>query len=121
MPIFSTHRRRTPLAAVPADFEISRMWTPDEGWVSLDAADGQGGGFHDCPLCRELRSRPEPAPALVGLRRESLPLLARTGWLDDLLELVGPDATVRVMGHEMEAEPVEVISIATFLARLGYE
>ena len=50
-----------------------------------------------------------------------MPLLARTGWLDDLLELVGPNAIVQVMGRDLEAEPVEELSMEAFLARLGYE
>ena len=119
MHLISDRRRRTPIPAVPAELGIA-----EEGWISLV---GQGGGFHDCPLCRELGRHPEgaeaaeAAPAIVGFRRESLPELMRAGWLDDLLELVGRNATVRVMGHDMEAEPVEVISIETFLARLGCE
>ena len=82
---------------------------------------GEGHGFDDCPLCRELAEQPGGVPAFVQIRRESLPLLERIGWLDSLRELVGPNATVRVMGREMEAEPLEEISIETFLARLGYE
>jgi hypothetical protein len=122
MHLISDRRRRTPIPAVPAELGIA-----EEGWISLV---GQGGGFHDCPLCRELGRHPEgaeaaeaaeAAPAIVGFRRESLPELMRAGWLDDLLELVGPNATVRVMGRAMEAEPVEVISIESFLARLGHE
>ena len=31
------------------------------------------------------------------------------------------DGTVRVMGRDMAAEPVEELSLATFLARMGYE
>lgn len=89
-----------------------------ESWISLV---GQGAGFHDCPLCRELASRGEPVPATVLVRSESLPLVARTGWLDDLLELVGPNATVQVMGRDLEAEPVEELSMEAFLARLGYD
>lgn len=125
----SERRRRGPLAVIhaihpiPADLGAARLpGAPlsfaGEEWISIV---GEGGGFDDCPLCRELASQPGGAPAFVGIRRESLPLLERIGWLDDLLELVGPNATVRVMGREMEAEPIEEISIETFLARLGYE
>ncbi len=106
-------RRRTPLSATAADWD-----TAEEGWISIL---GQGSGFHDCPLCRELASQSEAVEAFVGVRRESLPLLVRTGWLDELVELVGRNATVRVMGRDMEAQPVEVISMEIFLARLGYE
>ena len=112
----SDRRRSTPIDTVPADWG-----TAGEGWISLL---GQGSGFHDCPLCRELGRQLEaiPAiPAIVGVNPESLPMLVRTGWLDDLVELVGRNATVHVMGRDMEAEPVEVISMETFLARLGYE
>jgi hypothetical protein len=122
----NTHRRRrAPIPQGPG--------TVPQGWITLL---GEGSGFHDCPLCRELASSSAatpatpatpaipaiPAtPAIVGIRPESLPMLVRTGWLDDLVELVGRNATVRVMGRDMEAEPVEVISMETFLARLGYE
>ena len=129
MHIISERRRRTPIRAISADLGTAqlssdRLSADEAGWISIV---GQGSGFHYCPLCRELASRPEAeagaegAPAVVEIRRESLPLLARAGWLDDLLELVGPNATVRVMGRAMEAEPVEVISIESFLARLGHE
>ena len=57
----------------------------------------------------------------MGINPESLPELMRAGWLDELVDLVGPNATVRVMGHDMESQPVEEISMAAFLARLGYE
>lgn len=118
----SDRRRSTPIDTVPADWG-----TAGEGWISLP---GQGSGFHDCPLCRDLGGQPDvtvatPAtqatPPITGIRPESLPMLVRTGWLDDLVELVGRNATVHVMGRDMEAEPVEVISMETFLARLGYE
>ncbi|MEO8196974.1 MAG: hypothetical protein ABI689_09655 [Thermoanaerobaculia bacterium] len=84
-------------------------------WLTVS---GHGSGFHDCPLCRELGPDTE---ALVGIREESLPELLRAGWIANLLDLVGRDATVRVMGHEMEKEPVEELSLASFIARLGYE
>lgn len=118
----SDRRRSTPIDTVPAD-----CGTAEEGWISMV---GQGPGFRDCPLCRELASgfeaneateATEAIETLVGVNPESLPMLVRTGWLDDLVELVGRDATVRVMGRAMETEPVEVISMETFLARLGYE
>ena len=129
MHLISERRRRAPMATIhaihpiPADLGAARLSSgpgssDGEGWLSLV---GQGSGFHDCPLCRELASGGEPIPTVVDVRRESLPLLARTGWLDDLLELVGPNATVRVMGRAMEAEPVEELSMEAFLARLGYE
>ncbi|MBP9144925.1 MAG: hypothetical protein KBF21_14885 [Thermoanaerobaculia bacterium] len=106
------NNRRRRRASIPAG-----LLSAEEGWITLV---GQGSGFDDCPLCRELASQPGGVEAIVGLRPESLPELARAGWLDDLLDLVGPNATVRVMGRDMEAEPVEEISMATFLARLGY-
>ncbi len=112
----SDRRRSTPIDTVPADWG-----TAEEARISLL---GRGSGFHDCPLCRELGSQPEgteATPAIIGIRPESLPMLVRTGWLDDLVELVGRNATVQVMGRDMEAEPVEVISMETFLARLAYE
>lgn len=113
MHIISERRRCTPIPTARA--VLSRA---EEGWISLA---GVGSGFHDCPLCRELASGGEPIPAVVDVRSESLPLLARTGWLDDLLELVGPSATVRVMGRDLAAEPVEELSMEDFLARLGYD
>ena len=109
-------RRRAPS---PVDLPFA-----GEEWITLV---GQGSGFHDCPLCRELARPPggaegaQAVEALVGFRQDSLPELLRAGWIDDLLELVGPNATVRVMGHEMEPEPLEELSMATFLARLGYD
>ena len=115
MHIISDRRRRTPIPAMQA--VLSRT---EEGWISLA---GVGSGFHDCPLCRELASSSATGevPAIVEIPRESLPLLARTRWLDDLLELVGPNATVSVMGRDLATEPVEVLSMESFLARLGYD
>ena len=129
MHLISERRRRAPMATIraihpiPADLGAALLSSgpgscEGEEWISLV---GQGSGFHDCPLCRELASQPGGIPTSFQVRRESLPLLARTGWLDDLLELVGPDATVRVMGRDLEAEPVEELSMEAFLARLGYE
>jgi hypothetical protein len=89
--------------------------TPQGVWLTFT---GHGSGFHDCPLCRELGPNAE---AVVGIRQESLPELLQAGWVTNLLDLVGRDATVRVMGREMEKEPVEELSMASFLARLGYE
>lgn len=98
-------------------------------WVTVV---GEGSGFHDCPLCRELAMQAGESqgsegsgaagkiPAFICLNPESLPELARAGWLDDILDLVGPDAIVRLMGREMEPEPVEEISMEAFLTRLGY-
>lgn len=113
------HRNRRRQAPSPVDLPFA-----GEEWITVL---GQGSGFHDCPLCRELAKRSEGAggaqavEAFVGFRPDSLPELLRAGWIDDLLELVGPNATVRVMGHEMEPEPVEELSMETFLARLGYD
>ena len=90
----------------------------DGGWITVS---GHGSGFHDCPLCRELASQSETVEASVWIRPEGLPELERAGWLDELVDLVGPNATVRVMGRDMAAEPVEELSLATFLARMGYE
>ena len=115
----SDRRRRRPIRAISAN-----RGTAEEARFSLL---GRGSGFHDCPLCRDLGGQPEVAeatpatPPITGIRPESLPMLVRTGWLDDLVELVGRNATVHVMGRDMEAEPVEVISMETFLARLGCE
>jgi hypothetical protein len=106
----SHRRRRTP---IPAGSQSA-----GDGWITVL---GQGSGFHDCPLCRELASAPEGVEAFVGIRPESLPMLVQAGWIDDLLDLVGRNATVRIMGRDMEAEPEEEVSMATFLARLGYE
>ena len=122
MPTHHNRRRRAPTPAGPQ--------FAGEEWITVH---GQGSGFHDCPLCRELAGRTEGAAgsdaadgtaaveAVVSFRPESLPELLRAGWIGDLLELVGPNATVRVIGHEMEPEPVEELSMATFLARLGYD
>lgn len=124
MHLISERRRRAPMAVIhaihpiPGDLGAASLSFEGEEWISVT---GEGTGFHDCPLCRELASQDGGVPAFVEIRRESLPLLERIGWLDDLLELVGPNATVRVMGREMQAEPVEVLSMETFLARLGYE
>ena len=129
MHLISERRRRAPMAVIhaihpiPGDLGAAQLPAAPlsfegEEWISIT---GEGTGFHDCPLCRELASQPGGVPAFVEIRRESLPLLERIGWLDDLLELVGPNATVRVMGREMQAEPIEVLSMETFLARLGYE
>ena len=93
----------------------------DGGWITVS---GHGSGFHDCPLCRELARNAEGTEgveASVWIRPESLPLIEGAGWLDELVDLVGPNATVRVMGRDMAAEPVEELSLATFLARMGYE
>ena len=119
MHITSDRRRRTTFPAIPADGGPA-----EERWISIV---GQGPGFPDCPLCRELARGIEASEAneaietIVGVSQASLPELMRAGWLDNLVELVGRDATVRVMGRAMETEPVEVISMETFLARLGYE
>jgi hypothetical protein len=113
----SSHRRRR--SSIPAGLDPVLLAAAEGGWITLS---GHGSGFDDCPLCRELAaSHPEGIPARVEIPPESLPLLARTGWLDDLVELVGPNATVQVMGRELETEPVEVLTMATFLSRLGYE
>ena len=119
MHIFSNRRRRKTSPAGPA--APADGGSAGGGWISLV---GKGSGFHDCPLCRELASHPDSADgieAVVGINPESLPELMRAGWLDELVDLVGPNATVRVMGHDMESQPVEEISMAAFLARLGYE
>lgn len=129
MHLISERRRRAPMATIHAIHPIpaelaAALNAPGPGisdgeeWVSFA---GHGSGFHDCPLCRELAGQPGGIPTSFQVRRESLPLLARTGWLDDLLELVGPNATVRVMGRDLEAEPVEELSMEAFLARLGYD
>lgn len=124
MHLISERRRRAPMAVIhaihpiPGDLGAASLSFEGEEWISVT---GEGTGFHDCPLCRELASQDGGVPAFVEIRRESLPLLQRIGWLDDLLELVGPNATVRVMGREMQAEPIEVLSMEAFLARLGYE
>lgn len=118
MPTHHNRRRRAPTPAGPQ--------FAGEEWITVL---GQGSGFHDCPLCRELAKRSEGAEgaegaeaidAIISFRPESLPELVRAGWLNDILELVGPTATVRVMGRNMEAEPVEELSMETYLARLGY-
>ncbi len=116
MHLISDRHRRPSSPATAAT--LVDLFPAGESWISLV---GQGAGFHDCPLCRELASGGEPVPATVHVRRESLPLLTRTGWLDDLLELVGPNATVQVMGRDPEDEPVEELSMEAFLARLGYD
>lgn len=123
--LFSERRHRTPSStdsagsagcAGPADVHPA-----ESGWISLV---GKGTGFHDCPLCRELASQGEATEGIetiVGVNPESLPELMRSGWLDDLIALVGPNATVQLMGRDLDSEPVEQISMAAFLARIGYE
>ena len=113
MPIVSERRRRIQDPRVPPT--APGLGLAEEGWITLV---GHGSGFHDCPLCRELGA---DAEAIVNIRMESLPELLRAGWIDDLLELVGRHATVRVMGREMQSEPVEELSMESFLARLGYQ
>ena len=125
MHIVSDRRRRTPSPALPASPASptgpAGASLAQEGWISLA---GKGPGFHDCPLCRELASHPDSQgsiEAVVGVNLKSLPDLMRTGWLDDLIALVGPDATVELMGRDLESHPIEVISMAAFLTRIGYE
>jgi hypothetical protein len=115
-----------------------------ETWITIiGPASAVPGGdeFHDCPFCRELEeigassarrasgasdAVATPLPGGVGamildFRPGSLPDLVRDSWIDDIVELVGRNATVRVMGRDMESEPVEVLSLESFLARLGYD
>jgi hypothetical protein len=106
------------LPEIPPGGALVHLATNHEGqFVVL----GVGPGPHDCPLCREPAGEPGSGPSSLDLRGESLPMLARTGWLDELLALVGPDATVRVMGRDMDCEPEEVLSMTDFLDRLGYD
>lgn len=82
------------------------------------ATELSGHGFHDCPYCRELGAHP---PAFVGLRADSVPELLGSGWIDGLLELIGPDGMVSFFHEEIDEEPFEEISMAAFLARIGYD
>ncbi len=110
----SERRRRTTNPALPRDRDPAQ-----ERWISFA---GHGAGFHDCPLCRELASQgggTVATEAIVNVSLDSLPELVRTAWLDDLIDLVGPNATVKVMGRDLESQPTEEISMATFLARLA--
>ncbi|MEO8275827.1 MAG: hypothetical protein ABI639_06375 [Thermoanaerobaculia bacterium] len=93
--------------------------------VSAEA--GFGPVFDNCPLCRELASQCGPGQkveAVVGVgpaNRETYAALIRAEWIDSLLDLVGRNAVVRVMGRNMEKEPLEELSMESFLERIGYE
>ena len=81
--------------------------------------------FHDCPLCRELVAeslrcgKGGTVEAVVGINPDYADQIP-VEWIESLLELVGPNATVQLMGRNMEAEPVEELSMEQFLERVGY-
>jgi hypothetical protein len=108
-------RRRARFAAQP---EVGI-----ETWITiLGPASVFPGGteFHDGPLCRELEAS-GAGESVLDLPPGTVRERVRDGWIDDVVELVGRNATVRVMGRNMEAEPLEVLSMESFLARLGYD